>query len=113
VGYGRVKHRNKQFLEERKNTMKMNNYERVITQAIADGTFNMTPGSVSFIHCYHDEDCGINSGKPCDCQVEVVQTVMPPDKPSRLRHKPLRSPILSKGQNESVINSTNAGNRNN
>jgi hypothetical protein len=96
VGYGRVKHRNKQFLEERKNTMKMNNYERVITQAIADGTFNMTPGSVSFIHCYHDEDCGINRGKPCDCQVEVVQEMRPitedkPDKPSRLRHKSLFS----------------------
>jgi hypothetical protein len=38
---------------------------------------------------------------------------MPPDKPSRLRHKPLHASILSKGQNESVINSTNAGNRNN
>jgi hypothetical protein len=98
--------------------MTMNNYERVITQAIADGTFNMTAGSVSIIHCYHDEDCGINRGKPCDCQVEVVQEIRPiteakPDKPSRPRHKTLHAPILSEGQNGAVINSTNAGNRNN
>jgi hypothetical protein len=70
----------------------INNYEKVIAKAIASGTLNMVPaGSVMMIHCYHDENCGINKGKACDCNVEVVLEVKPVDKKNtakRTKHPP-------------------------
>lgn len=68
------------------------NYEKVIAKAIASGALNSVPaGSVMMIHCYHDKNCGINKGKACDCDVEVVFEVKPGGKKRAItptRHYP-------------------------
>jgi hypothetical protein len=82
----------------------MDNYTKLLMSKLASGAIPIKPGQVLDIQCEHDLWCAVNNNPPgeCNCNVEVSVIIRP---------GPVS--ILSKGQNESVINSTNAGSRNN
>lgn len=52
------------------------NYQEDILRAYAAGELNLTPG-LHHIDTYHDGDCGIFRGKPCDCDPDIIQRAEP------------------------------------
>jgi hypothetical protein len=56
----------------------MGNYQDDILKAAATGELPMTPG-LHHVDIYHDDDCGIFKGQPCDCNPDIIQRASKPD----------------------------------
>lgn len=60
------------------------NYIKQILAAYQSEPSIKTPG-VKMVHVYHDDDCGIFKGKPCDCNPDVVVETKPAGKKDKRR----------------------------
>ncbi len=48
-------------------------YQKAILENLRDGQLAPQAGQVTHLDIYHDEDCSIFCGGPCDCNPDIIQ----------------------------------------
>ncbi len=53
------------------------NYQKAILEAWQDGHLSPQAGQVTHLDIYHDDNCAIFRGGPCDCDPAIFQRPEP------------------------------------